>query len=349
MVILLFILLLVSLYGIRVSSFHKDYISLDSTNAIKGLFAVLILYSHMRQYLILTDTFANNWYLAILNYIGQMMVTMYLFYSGYGLMESQRKKPDYQKDFPKRRLLKILLHFDIAVILYIVLQLIIGNHYSISEYAGSLIGWTSVGNSNWFIFVILALYVIFYFSLCFWEKGAKGFFKKYERENMRLMTVFVLCVFLWLILYFAQEGSRWINNIMAFPLGICYSMYRRKVEEQLNKGMCYYIVFLILTLSLFAWRSLIGIDKFGVCTCIFALWTVLLSMKVKFNNKMLQWLGTLAFPIFILQRLPMIALTEMGVNQNVWLFVMIVIPLVLVISHLYNWLLNKLDKEILKI
>ena len=123
---------------------------------------------------------------------------------------------------------------------------------------------------------------------------------------------------------------------MAFPLGICYSMYRRKVEEQLNKGMCYYIVFLILTLSLFAWRSLIGIDKFGVCTCIFALWTVLLSMKVKFNNKMLQWLGTLAFPIFILQRLPMIALTEMGVNQNVWLFVMIVIPLVLVISHLYN-------------
>ena len=85
MVILLFILLLVSLYGIRVSSFHKDYISLDSTNAIKGLFAVLILYSHMRQYLILTDTFANNWYLAILNYIGQMMVTMYLFYSGYAV------------------------------------------------------------------------------------------------------------------------------------------------------------------------------------------------------------------------------------------------------------------------
>lgn len=349
MVILLVILLLVSLYGIRISSFHKDYISLDSTNAIRGIFAVLILYSHMRQYLTLTDTFSNNWYLTILNYIGQMMVTMYLFYSGYGLMESQRKKPDYKKDFPKRRLLKILLHFDIAVILYMILQFVIGNHYSIAEYAGSLIGWTSVGNSNWFIFVILVLYVIFYISLC-WEKySAKGFFKKYERESMILMTVFVLCVFLWLILYYTKRESRWMNNIMAFPLGICYSMFRSKVEELMNKGMCYYVVFLILTISLFAWRSLIGIDRIGVCTCIFALWTVLLSMKVKFNNRILQWLGTLAFPIFILQRLPMIALTKMGVNQNVLLFVVIVIPLVLVISHLYDWLLRILDKKILKI
>ena len=210
MIILLIILVIISLYGIKLASFHKDYISLDGTNAIKGIFAVLILYSHMRQYLTLTDTFANNSYNAILKYIGQMMVTMYLFYSGYGLMESQRKKLNYRKNFPKNRLLKILIHFDIVVILYIILQFILGKQFSILEYLGSLIGWTSLGNSNWFIFVILSLYVAFYFSLCF----NHSFTNEKQKENNILFAVIVLCVILWGFLYFAKGHSRWFNNLI---------------------------------------------------------------------------------------------------------------------------------------
>ena len=113
MIILLVLLLIASLWGMKISSFHKDYMSLDATSAIKGIFAVLILFSHMRQYMDLSDTFFNNSYIRILNYLGQMMVTMYLFYSGYGLMESFKKKPDYKKNFLHNRVLKILIHFDV--------------------------------------------------------------------------------------------------------------------------------------------------------------------------------------------------------------------------------------------
>lgn len=346
MLVLLFVLLFVSTSGMKLSSFHKDYISLDGTNAIKGIFAVLILYSHMRQYFTLTDTFVNNSYNAVLNYIGQMMVTMYLFYSGYGLMESQRKKTDYRKNFPKNRLFKILIHFDIAVILYIILQFILGKQYSVLEYMGSLIGWTSVGNSNWFIFVILALYVVFYLSLCIVDNFYNGLKKKLQRENIILITVFISCVILWFALYFTKGQSRWINNIMAFPLGICFSVYRSKAEEWLTKRGGYYYAVIFLSLSLIAWRTFIGIDKIGICTSLFALWVVLISMKIKFDNKILQWLGTLAFPIFILQRLPMILLSKMGVNQHVMLFVIIVIPSVLIISHLYNIILLRMDKKL---
>ena len=84
MLILLVLLFIVSLWGVKISSFHKDYMSLEATNAIKGIFAVLILYSHMRQYMELPDTFSNNSYIIFLNYIGQMMVTMYLFILGMG-------------------------------------------------------------------------------------------------------------------------------------------------------------------------------------------------------------------------------------------------------------------------
>ena len=344
MLILLIILLFVTLYGIKISSFHSDYMSLHSTNAIKGFFAVLILYSHMRQYLPLTDTFANNSYLEILKYIGQMMVTMYLFYSGYGLMESQRKKPDYKKNFLRNRFLKILLHFNIAVLFYILLQLILGKYFSITEYLGSMIGWHSVGNSNWFIFVILTLYLIFFLSLCVGQWSKKWSKKEEVSEYIILFVVFVSCILLWYGLYRTKGQSWWINNIMVFPLSISFSIFKSQIEEWIKKGYNYYIAFLLLTAFLISWHSSVGIDKKGICTCIFALWTVLLSMKVKFDNKILQWLGTLAFSIYILQRLPMIALAKAGINQDVWLFVTIVIPSVLITAYLYNHFLSKMDK-----
>ena len=80
-------------------------------------------------------------------------------------MESYKRKPNYKKNFLRNRVLKILIHFDIAVLLYIILQFSLGKRYHFGEYMGSLIGWNTVGNSSWFIFDILALYVIFYFSL----------------------------------------------------------------------------------------------------------------------------------------------------------------------------------------
>lgn len=347
MIILLVLLLIASLWGMKISSFHKDYMSLDATSAIKGIFAVLILFSHMRQYMDLSDTFFNNSYIRILNYLGQMMVTMYLFYSGYGLMESFRKKPDYKKNFLHNRVLKILIHFDVAVILYIILQFLLGKQFHISEYLGSLIGWNTVGNSSWFIFDILALYVIFYLSLCI-EKWLNKSNKKIESGRVILVTVLALSIALWCGLYITKGGSRWINNIMSFPLGIFYSMYKAQIENWISKGRNYYVTFLTLTVTLFVWRSYMGIDKIGVCTSLFAIWTVLLTMKIKFNNKALQWLGTMAFAIFILQRLPMIALTYFGINQNVCMFVCVVILSTLIISQLYTSFLRRIDKHLFK-
>lgn len=46
------ILAVVCFYGIRVSpGGHDDYMSRAQTDSIKGIFAIIILYSHMRGYL----------------------------------------------------------------------------------------------------------------------------------------------------------------------------------------------------------------------------------------------------------------------------------------------------------
>lgn len=70
----------------------------------------------------------------------------------------------YLRTYPYRRLLKTLINFDIAVILYLLLAVIVGEKYTVPTILGSFIGITSVGNSNWYIFAILVLYSLSYLA-----------------------------------------------------------------------------------------------------------------------------------------------------------------------------------------
>ena len=62
----------------------------------------------------------------------QLMVTMFLFYSGYGVMESiKRKGDDYIKSFPKKRILTTLINLFInssisSLVLYFPKLILIG-------------------------------------------------------------------------------------------------------------------------------------------------------------------------------------------------------------------------------
>jgi peptidoglycan/LPS O-acetylase OafA/YrhL len=157
MTFLLLILLVVCLWGIRFPGYREDYLSPDSTTMIKGIFTFLILFSHARGYLTLSDSWTDTVYMTVQDHLGQLIVAMFLFYSGFGIWESFRKKECYGETFLSRRFLKILVHFDIAVALYIIAQAFIPVHYPARNYVLCWSGWEDVGNCNWFILDILCL------------------------------------------------------------------------------------------------------------------------------------------------------------------------------------------------
>lgn len=348
MILLLILLFGISIYGIKLSSFHEDYICLEATNSIKGIFAVIVLLSHIRNYITLDSSFENHSYIIILNYVGQLMVALYLFYSGYGIMESFKKKKNYGETFLKNRILKTLIHFDIAVVFYILFQFCIGNKYDYSFYFKSLIGWESVGNSNWFIFDIIMLYFIVFLSYRLF-KNISNKHQVFTRENQKkhhisfLIIVFAQCICLCFLLLLTKKGSWWINTIMTFPLGIFYSIYRTQVEKLLRNKKLYFIFLLSLSFFFINWRYLIGIDRLGICSCLFCLLVVIISMKIKFDNKVLQWLGTQAFAIYIIQRLPMLYYTWLGINTNILLFVTLTILSVMALAFIYTNILKIID------
>ena len=107
MLIFLIALLCIGVFGIKFSGFHEDYMGREQTTSVKGILAVLILLSHMNGYVQLGGTL-DSIYLKIMTLIGQLMVTLFFFYSGYGITESVRKNPEYPNTFFRKRFLKVL-------------------------------------------------------------------------------------------------------------------------------------------------------------------------------------------------------------------------------------------------
>lgn len=303
----LFYICLLSLVLIGASfkwnGFYEDGMGKEQCNAIKGIFIILIFFSHISRYLVDNGYHSydmlDSMFIAISTHIGQWVVAVFLFYSGYGVMESLKiKNKSYLESFPRKRILTTLMNFDVAVLVFILLSLLIGNTLSLGHIMLSFIGWSSVGNSNWYIFVILICYLAFYVSYRLNDKWGK-------------YVLLVLLVSIMMILSQTKE-YRWYNTILCFPAGVFYSNNHTVMKDFFHKH--YYIV-LISLLVLFVVFCYLGLPRiigftYNVgCVC-FVLTIVLISMRVRLRNKLLMWFGINLFPLYIYQRLPMITLKQ---------------------------------------
>lgn len=90
-VAVLFLLIISGAEFSKPNEFNKDYISRAGTTAIKGIFVILIMFSHGKGYIDVGGKFDVP-YLKMQDHLNQMIVAMFMFYSGYGIMESIKKK-----------------------------------------------------------------------------------------------------------------------------------------------------------------------------------------------------------------------------------------------------------------
>lgn len=305
---LLIALLVVSKLKYSRHGFYDDYLSIDTTNAVKGIFITLVFIKHVTPYIInsgyvFDDTNIGRLFLSVNAQVGQWIVAMFLFYSGYGVMESIYKKGrDYVTSIPRKRVLSTLVNFDIAVALFAVLALVLHKNYSLKEYLLSFTGWESVGNSNWYIFVIMLCYLTAFVS--FRSTSEKN---EYARGAVVCMALLLLMM---LALSFVKP-SWWYDTLLCFGLGLLYSVSRPSIEPILKR---YYWLILPVSLGLLYLLDkspyyLRGLVHNAYCI-VFCMLIVILTMKVKINNAVLIWSGKNLFPLYIYQRIPMIILSS---------------------------------------
>lgn len=344
--IYLIALILIILIGIKINikGFNKEYLSKETTTCIKGIFILIVFYSHLCTYMIYQPE-KDGIMMFLRNYLGQLMVTMFLFYSGYGVYESiKKKKEKYINTIPKRRVLKTLINFDIAVITFAVINKIMGVEYGIKQTLLALTGWGCIGNSNWYIFAIICLYATTYASFKIFESNYKN--------ALKLNWILTIITMIAISVYRGAGYDYCFNTLICYPLGMTYSMFKAKIEKVLLNNKKYLIIMPILTISFLAFKKLDPSNTifYSLLCASFVLLLIGMTAKININNKILKWCGDNLFWLYILQRIPMMILKRIGyAAEHAYRFAIICLVLTIVLTFIYSKLTNLLHEKILKL
>lgn len=328
------------------NKFQRDYLSIQKTNAIKGIFTVLILFSHYSQYVLLSGIYDES-YLVLQKHMHQMVVVMFFFYSGFGMMESISKKGyDYVKSIATKRLPRVFINFDLAVVLFLVLGIAFGKKYTLSTVFEALIGWSSVGNSNWYMFVIFAVYLLVFVAFLHlkWKDNKVALYGG-TALTTALSLVFVYCMMR------IGRPTRYYNTMILFSVGMWYSLVKNRIEEFVMKNDVIYTMCSVIVTGVYcvAFRNRweYGIEGYTIWAIAFVLLVIMITMKISFCNPVLVWFGNHVFSVFILQRLPMIVLKEIGFGRNhKYMFLIITILVTILLAMLFDYLTGKMWEKI---
>lgn len=288
----------------RPIGFDPAYMDRDSTESAKGILAVLIMLAHMRFYITLSDSPVDTLYTSIILFVGQSMVSLFFFYSGYGILTSYSKKKNYLDSFINNRVFRILVHFDLAVILYWIMSFIIdGKPVSFNNLALAFLGLKSLGNSCWYAFVIILTYLFAYFAL------------RICRGKRWVATAIVTGLIILFAVYakYSKFEPHWYDTALCFPLGMVYAMLKDKIDAFMMKRNFIYYPIAVISVALYVSSSIYYRTSFDIHLAVFKnLMAVIawcfVTMKISFNNKILRWLGAHSFSIYMAHRIPMIIL-----------------------------------------
>ena len=341
--IIFIIFCLLSIINIKIkglNDFYYDYMNLENTSPIKGIFVWLIILSHIKSYYIRKNKYK---YMRILRHFGQKMVSLFLFYSGYGINESIEKKGIiYVKTLPKKGII-LYIKFQLILLLFFLNNLILGIKINIKKYFLSMIFKKNIGNSNWFAFTVINLYFFSYLSFAF-----------IKNKNYIIIGVFInnIICFLHIFLvynYFYPKKTYSVDNILCFLIGQYYSLLKNFLNKIFMKNDIFYFgntSIFILIYYYFYHKKRKNIILISITNAIFSLIIVIISMKVRFKNEFLKSLNTHSYSIYLLQRLVMKFIFHKKYFQNNefirFFFIFITILFISILFDNYTIFINKI-------
>ena len=335
MSVFFWLILLLAVYDAKISKkgCFPDYISQKSIQPIKGIFILLVFISHFVQYVQLKGVWDSP-YFEVRKFLGQLVVVPFLFYSGSGMAESIRVKgQSYVKSMPGKRIAKVLFQFGVAVALFLLLQFTRGVRYDWHRVILAFTGWVSVGNSNWYIFAIVCMYLITWISYTVFRKG---------KLPPLLCATALLCVYV-VVMKLVKDQELWCNTALAYLAGMWFAAYREQFEKLVFSGDKSYFTYLIRTFAAFLfarqyWSKLV---VYGITSVLFALLIVMFTAKFQITNRFLAYCGEHLFSLFILQRIPMIALDNRPIEGHPYLYLLVCLALTFLMSAVFDNLTAK--------
>lgn len=335
---------------------HEDFLSLDTSKSMLGIFAVLIVLHHLSQ--LLSNLGMKQGPLACLESVGVCFVGMFFFFSGYGLIYSKNNKTDYLKGFLGKRLPGILVPFYFCNIIFVIFSLVVQIPMAPMEIVAYLSGWWLLNTQMWYIVEIAFFYLSFYFIF----KNVKN-----EKTGIAIMGILIgIMVVASILIGHGPEcesdkwlqGEWWFNASFMFLFGMIMAYNEKKIIEFVKKRYpVVLLVCLIAAIGLYfpvnamvdmgtyyceyeAGYSIlqIFITKFITFICQFAMVffadvvVLLLMMKIKCGNGITRSLGGVSLELYLIHNLYLIMFGYLGIggitNQAILVYAAVICSLI---------------------
>lgn len=275
----------------------ENYLSIETCLYYRGLFAIVIIFHH------LANLTGDGVLFSSFSLIGASAVAFFFFLSGYGLQLSYMKKNDiYRKEFLKKRLPKILIPYIIIIGLYWVMYLILGRYFSIKDIILSFINGNPIAAYSWFIVNILIFYIVFWFLMLICKKHY--FFM-------------IIGGIVWYGFYVAfcinmNYSSVWYKSSHLLIIGMFWATYENKIKDLIKKNyiipamlsffcfLSYYIFwFIVKTMGMSIGDFSVSGILLYISRTFFVVSMLILFMKLRIGNRILNFLGTISLELYI--------------------------------------------------
>ncbi|MBQ9302826.1 acyltransferase family protein [Butyrivibrio sp.] len=314
------------LWGAKFSGkrFNDGFLSLEQTKAIQGFLAICIMLHHIAQ-----KTCAS-WIqpqtrivhgLDMFVPIGYLLVSIFLFFNGYGVYKSYHTKENYLDGFIKKRILPVVLALYTTTVIFFIARLLVGEKMDAKQVILYLTSIQLCNPNTWYVIVLPFFYLAFYFS-----------FKFIKKDGLAVLSATAFVVFYMLLgtridhNNYWIRGEWWYNCVFLFPVGIIFAKFENKIIPHLKK---YYWVYLVAALLLFyplyiysgficnifgyygdnwgapdtIFRRRVSLLSQVFLTTEFVFTVLLVNMKVAFGNKFLKFMGTITLEFYLIHGL----------------------------------------------
>lgn len=287
---LVLLLAIVTLWGVHKApqgEFFDDPLNRKQGLALRGVFAgVVVLHNLTLRGL------EGGFLFPRLVFWGGLAVSVFFMLSGYGLMMQTCHSKKYVREFWAKRLSALGWPYLIIT----VLSFLQCHRSDFSMMGRFNVSWTFIYH-GWFFSVLLLFYLVFWLSN---RRDGQG---KWERIAVTCAGVLLITS---LQIQTKRNAWHYYSN-GAFIVGLLLGAYQEKalklLREQWHKIVALVMLILVLHLSCGLADCCIGpmqsvLSRF-IMHGFWCLGIVALSMKWQLGNRVLRWLGTISYELYL--------------------------------------------------
>lgn len=301
----------------------------------KGIAAILIVIGHC-------VAFTRIEPLRYLN-VGEFCVSIFFFWSGYGITYGSIYKQNYLKSFWRTRLIKLFIPFLLVHLVYLPVKICMGYHFTFTDILTSFVGQLSIVDYSWYPFAVL----LFYFT--FWCIS-----KVIASKKLRIILLVFASIIISVAEYFifTDKQEWWYVSNLSFIFGIVVAFIEPSRKHSIIVGSSSLLLGLSAIFMIPCFYYILGKYHYIVYavssnlqySCIAVTAIILFGLR-ETNNRILCYIGKISYEVYLLHGIFIFILTKCGF-YSFW-----IIPIVLcssiASSALFHWCCNKIIRFLL--